>query len=453
MNLGNKRSKPSFPDDLDEGDVFAALFLIALKKEKTATRTAKEPLKSQADDEQTSHSRKPLQHAGYTAQHVPYRNGSNITAIRDSACRKEDTSSRPAASTTAGDSSSCPPAPPAPARENTNSSILSSQPVVPTQPVQTITIATQTPPLEHYYPQMVDYLAQNGDFACHRPQRQHRQQEQEEQQKKDVTTAAPNPPEQSHQRHQHNNFLTAQNTASANQCDLVTSLQSHFFGQEIQYLIRKNTSLTSAEQNTSTNTNQQNHLQLLPPANYDHFNRAKIEIPKLDDNFDVPRFKDGIELQLRDLLNARDRMFTSQFTAHIIDQLDFIYFEEPDRRSHRHHLHLGYRGFCCRYCRTQPGKSGRFFPSTLKTLSDSKKTLFALHVHFVKCPETPAIVKQQLCFLRQLHLAQIKPMKARGGQRVFFRRVWGFLCNEKKVAACDFEKNKKLTTEDSNPKA
>lgn len=461
MNLGNKRtSKPSSPDDLDEGDVFAAVFLTALKKEKSETRTAKEPLKSQADDEQTTPSRKLLQH-GYTAnQHVPYRNSSNTTAISDGACRKEDTSSRPAAITTAaGDSSSCPPpAPPAPAPENTNtsSSILSSQPVVPTQPVKTRTIATQTPLLAHYYPKMADYLAQNGDIACLRPQRQHRQQEQE-QQKKDVSIAGPNKPEQSHQRHQHhqyhqhNNFLTAQNTAFANQSDLNTSLQSHFFGQEIRSSIRNNTSLTS-EQNTGTNTNQQNHLQRLPPAKYDHFNRAKIDIPKVDDDFDVPRFKDGIELQFRDLLNARDRMCTSQFTAHIVDQLDFIYFQNPDRRSHRHHLPLGYRGFCCRYCRTNPGQSGRFFPSTLKTLSDSKKTLFALHVHFVKCPATPAIVKQQLCILRQLHPAQIKPTKARGGQRAFFRRVWGFLCNEKKIVACDFEKKKTLTMEESNPK-
>lgn len=435
MNLGNKRSKPSSPDDFDEGDVFAAVFLIALKKEKTATRTpAKEPLKSQADDEQTRSSSSQHGYAG--AQHLfPYWDGGiNTAAISDSACKKEDTSSRPASSTTAGDSScSCPPPAPPPALENTNST---SQPVVPAQPVKTRTIATQTPPLAHYYPQMADYLAQNGDIACLRPQHQQVQH----QQKKNVSTEeAPNPPGQSHQHHQHNNFLPAQNTASAIQCDLDASLQSLFCGQ-IQS-IRNNTSLTS-EQNIG-----------LPPVNYDQFHRGKVEIPKFDDNFDVPRFKDGIELQLRDLLNARDRMATSQFTGHIIDQLDFIYFEEPDRRSHRHHLTVGYRGFCCRYCRTEPGKSGRFFPSTLKTLSDSKKTLFALHVHFIKCPETPPIVKQQLFSLRQLHPAQIKPMKVRGGQRVFFRRVWGFLCSEKKSAACDFEKNKKLTTEDSSAKA
>ena len=130
------------------------------------------------------------------------------------------------------------------------------------------------------------------------------------------------------------------------------------------------------------------------------------------------------ELQLRDLISARDRSITSKFTSHIIDQLDFVYFVEADRRSHRTHLPIGFRGFGCRYCHSAPGKSGRFFPSSLKTLSDTKKTLYALRAHLLKCPDTPDDVKQYLHYLFTTHLAEVKTLKVNSSQRAFFRKIW-----------------------------
>jgi len=130
------------------------------------------------------------------------------------------------------------------------------------------------------------------------------------------------------------------------------------------------------------------------------------------------------ELQLRDLISARDRSITSKFTSHVIDQLDFVYFVEADRRSHRTHLPIGFRGFGCRYCHSAPGKSGRFFPSSLKTLSDTKKTLYALRAHLLKCPDTPDDVKQYLHYLFTTHLAEVKTLKVNSSQRAFFRKVW-----------------------------
>lgn len=142
----------------------------------------------------------------------------------------------------------------------------------------------------------------------------------------------------------------------------------------------------------------------------------------------VSRLANGKELQLRDLLTQQDRTLTTRFTVAVIEHLDFVYFEEGDRRSHRTHLPVGFRGISCRYCQAPAGKSGRFFPSSLKTLSDTQKTLYTLHKHLIKCRSTPEDVKFRLDFLKQTHLKERKTLQCHGSQRAFFRRIWSFLC-------------------------
>lgn len=158
------------------------------------------------------------------------------------------------------------------------------------------------------------------------------------------------------------------------------------------------------------------------------------------EDFDRPRFIDGKEQQLRQLLMEQDKYITTRFTHAVIEHLDFIYFEEPDRRSHRTHLPIGFRGIGCRYCNASPGKSGRFFPSSLKTLSDTNKTLFTLHRHFIKCKATPGAVKLNLDELRMDHSKERKMRSHHGSQRTFFRRIWGFLCPESSYFKFDISK-------------
>jgi len=151
------------------------------------------------------------------------------------------------------------------------------------------------------------------------------------------------------------------------------------------------------------------------------------------------------ELQLRHLLTLQDRHLTTQFTASIIDQLDFVYFEEGDRRSHRTHLPIGFRGICCRHCKAPAGKCGRFFPSSLKTLSDTQKTLYTLHRHFIKCQHVPDDVNRMLHKLRENHMEERKTLKGHGSQRAFFRGIWAFLGPEAEggsIACNESDKNK-----------
>jgi hypothetical protein len=172
-----------------------------------------------------------------------------------------------------------------------------------------------------------------------------------------------------------------------------------------------------------------------------------------ESNVPATRFVDGSNVQeLRHLLTPQDRHLTTQFSVSIIDQLDFVYFEEGDRRSHRTHLPIGFRGICCRFCKAAPGKSGRFFPSSLKTLSDTQKTLYTLHRHFIKCKQTPVNVQEMLHKQRENHLEERKTRKCHGSQRAFFRRIWGFLCPEAEgdsIASCTIDKTK----EDKEAKA
>ena len=194
--------------------------------------------------------------------------------------------------------------------------------------------------------------------------------------------------------------------------------------------------------------------QLQPPTQQRHSSfvvyNTSPTVPNTRDSAEskVPatQFVDGKNVQqLRHLLTPQDRHLTTQFTVNIIDQLDFVYFEKGDRRSHRTHLPIGFQGICCRHCKAAPGKSGRYFPSSLKTLSDTQKTLFTLHRHFMKCRKTPDCVKQTLQKLRDSHLSDRKILKCHGSQRAFFRRVWGFLCPEAEgdsIVTCAIEKTK-----------
>ena len=155
-------------------------------------------------------------------------------------------------------------------------------------------------------------------------------------------------------------------------------------------------------------------------------------------------FVDGSNVQqLRHLLTPQERHLTTQFTASIIDQLDFVYFEEGDRRSHRTHLPIGFRGIRCRHCKAPAGKCGRFFPSSLKTLSDTQKTLYTLHRHFIKCQHVPDDVIRMLHKQRENHMEERKTLKGHGSQRAFFRGIWAFLCPEAEGGSIAFNESDK----------
>jgi hypothetical protein len=122
------------------------------------------------------------------------------------------------------------------------------------------------------------------------------------------------------------------------------------------------------------------------------------------------------------LLNEGDKPYATDFSFQLMDQMQTCVFTEADRLGKRKGLPPGFPGLACRHCFGGYG-AGRFFPSTIKTLSDTSKTLNVLHNHMMRCRKCPADVKESLEKLRGSHDDERAKMKF-GSQKAFFGRIW-----------------------------
>jgi hypothetical protein len=117
-----------------------------------------------------------------------------------------------------------------------------------------------------------------------------------------------------------------------------------------------------------------------------------------------------------------DKPYATDFSYQLMDQMQPCVFTEADRLGKRKGLPPGFPGLACRHCFGGYG-SGRFFPSTIKTLSDTSKTLNVLHNHMMRCRKCPSNVKEDLEKLRVSHDEERSKMKF-GSQKAFFGRIW-----------------------------
>jgi hypothetical protein len=117
-----------------------------------------------------------------------------------------------------------------------------------------------------------------------------------------------------------------------------------------------------------------------------------------------------------------DKPYSTDFSYQLMDQMQPCVFTEADRLGKRKGLPPGFPGLACRHCFGGYG-SGRFFPSTIKTLSDTSKTLNVLHNHMMRCRKCPSDVKENLERLRVSHDEERAKMKF-GSQKAFFGRIW-----------------------------
>ena len=84
---------------------------------------------------------------------------------------------------------------------------------------------------------------------------------------------------------------------------------------------------------------------------------------------------------------------------------------------------MGYAGLECRHCAGGYG-SGRFFPSSVKTICDASKTLNVVFKHICKCKKCPPSVKNLLLDLRRGHECERATKMPHGSQRTFFTKIW-----------------------------
>jgi hypothetical protein len=122
------------------------------------------------------------------------------------------------------------------------------------------------------------------------------------------------------------------------------------------------------------------------------------------------------------LVADEDLGYATGFSYHLLSQMQQCVFTEADRLGKRKGLPPGFPGLACRHCFGGYG-SGRFFPSSIKTLSDTSKTLNVLYNHMMRCRKCPKDIKKKLEGLRGSHDDERAKMKF-GSQKAFFARIW-----------------------------
>ena len=122
------------------------------------------------------------------------------------------------------------------------------------------------------------------------------------------------------------------------------------------------------------------------------------------------------------LVTPEDEKVATQFSFYLLGQMQMCVFTEADRLGKRKGLPPGFPGLACRHCFGGYG-SGRFFPSSIKTLSDTSKTLNVLFNHMMRCRKCPQDVRNTLEKLRKVHDEQRAKMKF-GSQKAFLARIW-----------------------------
>ena len=128
------------------------------------------------------------------------------------------------------------------------------------------------------------------------------------------------------------------------------------------------------------------------------------------------------EMSQAPIVLPTDKRYTTAFTFNVMSQLQPCTFTEADRLGRRRGLDVGYAGLACRHCVGGYG-SGRFFPSSVKTMSDASKTLDVVYKHMCKCKKCPPKIKNTLLELRRYHDSERAKMPF-GNQRAFFTKIW-----------------------------
>ncbi|KAL7466799.1 hypothetical protein ACHAXS_007080 [Conticribra weissflogii] len=122
------------------------------------------------------------------------------------------------------------------------------------------------------------------------------------------------------------------------------------------------------------------------------------------------------------LVNESDAKRSTNYAYFIMRQMRRCDFSEADRLGKRKDFEAGFAGLACRHCFGGYG-SGRFFPSSIKTLSDTSKTLNVLYAHLMRCRKCPMELKEMLTEHKKTHDSERQKMRF-GSQKEFFSVVW-----------------------------
>lgn len=153
------------------------------------------------------------------------------------------------------------------------------------------------------------------------------------------------------------------------------------------------------------------------PATYDGAEKSK-SLSSISAYLDVHQ-----ECPANYVITPSDRELATDFSFAVLTEVEACTFGKQDRTGKRRSLPLGFQGLACRHCRGLSKIGGRLFPSTIKTMSDTNKTLMALYNHLIKCPVCPNDKKVYLQYLKESHENERKS-KRYGSQKALFSKIW-----------------------------
>lgn len=127
-------------------------------------------------------------------------------------------------------------------------------------------------------------------------------------------------------------------------------------------------------------------------------------------------------------LSEIEKRHGTRLSVEVFQHLKITKLKESDLGCNRRHVSIGYTGLACAYCDgVCRGKGGRYFPSSLKTLCDSKKSLLSMYSHLVSnCKYCPTSVKKHLKSLYEVYDEDRKAQE-RGHQKKYYQAIWKFL--------------------------
>lgn len=127
-------------------------------------------------------------------------------------------------------------------------------------------------------------------------------------------------------------------------------------------------------------------------------------------------------------LSEIEKEHGTRLSVEVFQHLKTTKLKESDLGCNRRHVSIGYTGLACAYCDgVCGGRGGRYFPSSLKTLCDSKKSLLSMYSHLVSnCRYCPTSVKKHLKSLYEVY-DEDRMAQERGHQKKYYRAIWKYL--------------------------
>jgi hypothetical protein len=123
------------------------------------------------------------------------------------------------------------------------------------------------------------------------------------------------------------------------------------------------------------------------------------------------------------IVSPGDHNKGTKFSHGVLAEYCSTTFQVKDRQGKRNGLEYGFPGLTCYHCNGGDKVGGRYFPSTIKTMSDTNKTLMSIYKHLQKCKKCPEEVRQRLQRLQLTHDDERKT-QSYGSQKAFFTIIW-----------------------------